>query len=242
MQAPLVDRGDFLHIGGIVRDDGVPARRVLEYLQTHVGDAPSFAGEEQEYTFQRNSVGLARFEDTPVIRLARGTPPEFVESVVQAVQFVNTAFPYGKKLVLRMDAPPLAAMDDIPDGQIFVDFAAEADWNLANRNYRPDAGAVAEKQARTEYNRDRDRFETPFMRAGHVWFNTTSTEFRKELIPTVMAHELIHVLGFLGHVDQDRFEDSIMRDLFLLVVDQLPTIDGEALLAAYTSPTSATRT
>ena len=40
VQAPLVDRGDFLHIGAIVQDGGVPAQRVVEYLQKHVGDAP----------------------------------------------------------------------------------------------------------------------------------------------------------------------------------------------------------
>ena len=232
VQAPLVDRGDFLHIGAIVQDGGVPAQRVVEYLQKHVGDTPSIAGEE--YTFQRNTVGLARFEETPVIRLATGTDTDLVEGIVQAVQLVNTALPYGKKLVLRMDAPPLAGLEDIPDGQIFVDFAAEADWNLPNRDYRPNAGAIAESQPNAEYNHDAERLETPSLRAGHVWFNTTSTEFDKELIPTVMVHELLHVLGFLAHVDQNRFEDSIMRDSSLLVVDQLPTIDGEALLAAYT--------
>ena len=166
VQAPLVDRGDFLHIGAIVQDGGVPAQRVVEYLQKHVGDTPSIAGEE--YTFQRNSVGLARFEDTPVIRLATGTDTDLVEGIVQAVQLVNTALPYGKKLVLRMDAPPLAGLEDIPDGQIFVDFAAEADWNVPNRDYRPNAGAIAESQPNAVYNDDAERLETPSMRAGHV--------------------------------------------------------------------------
>ena len=55
----------------------------------------------------------------------------------------------------------------------------------------------------------------------------------EEAILSTMVHELLHVLGFLGHNDQSRFPDSIMRDLTLLYIDHLPGIDGEVLLAAH---------
>ena len=48
-----------------------------------------------------------------------------------------------------------------------------------------------------------------------------------------MVHEFLHLLGLVGHNDESRFPDSIMRHLTLLYVDHLPGVDGEALLAAY---------
>lgn len=48
-----------------------------------------------------------------------------------------------------------------------------------------------------------------------------------------MLHEFVHALGLSGHVDQSRFGDSIMRDQNLLITTTLPTIDGDALNAAY---------
>ena len=57
--------------------------------------------------------------------------------------------------------------------------------------------------------------------------------YDEEDIFSIMVHELIHLLGFLGHNDSGRFPDSIMRDNYLLITKQLPAIDREALLAAY---------
>ena len=248
---------------GRVRN-GAGAGRVLEFLETHVAGGASSAGEA--YTFERGITGLSIFLEPPIVRLAEGTSDEFAEYAVRAVQLINTALPYEDRIVFSDDpAPPSAAIEDVPDGEIFVDFApTRDDWNLANPTYPSYVHALAEPGEYLEYNSDTQLWESKGMRAGHVWFsiehllnqawvlNPDTGQFELELLETpvvendtvlkvhteedilsTMVHELLHVLGFLGHNDQTRFPDSIMRHLTLLYVDHLPGIDGEALLAAY---------
>ena len=245
--------------------DGEEADRVLEFLETHVGGGPSKAGEA--YTFERGITGLSTFLDRPIVRLAVGTSDEYAAYAVRAVQLINTALPYEARVRFSSDpAPPLAAIEDVPDGEIFVDFApTRDDWNLANPTYPSYVHALAEPSEYLEYNSDTQLWESKGMRAGHVWFsiehllnqawvlNPDTGQFELELLETpvvesdtilkvhneldilsTMVHEILHVLGFLGHNDTARFPDSIMQDLTLLYIDHLPGIDGEALLAAYT--------
>ena len=283
---PIVDPDGNLHVGADVTpaadqltamgtydgvavssgrvQDGEGADRVLEFLETHVAGGPSMAGEE--FTFERGITGLSTFPDRPIVRLAEGTSDEFAEYAVRAVQLINTALPYEERIIFSSDsAPPLAAIEDVPDGEIFIDFApSDDDWNLVNRDYPSYASAVAQPDEYLEYNFDMQLWESKGMRAGHVWFsvehllnqawvlNPDTEQFELELLDTpvvetdtvlkvhteedilsTMVHELLHVLGFLGHNDADRFPDSIMQDLTLLYIDHLPGIDGEALLAAY---------
>ena len=54
-----------------------------------------------------------------------------------------------------------------------------------------------------------------------------------EHILSTMVHELLHVLGFYGHNNANRFPDSNMRGDELLYADHLPGIDGDGLLAVY---------
>ena len=285
-QAPIVDLDDALHVGANVMpladhltsiethngvaissgrvQDGVRADRVLEFLETHVAGGPSMAGEE--FTFERGITGLSTFLGRPIVRLAEGTRDEFAEYAVRAVQLINTALPYEERIIFSSDpAPPLAAIEDVPDGEIFIDFApTRDDWNLVNRDHPFYASAAAQPGEHLEYNPDTQLWESKGMRAGHVWIsveyllnqawvlNPDTGEFELELLETpvvetdtvlkvhteedilsTMVHELLHVLGFLGHNDQTRFSDSIMRGLTLLYIDHLPVIDGEALIAAY---------
>ena len=285
-QAPIVDLEGTLHVGSDVAppanqltamgtydgvavssgrvQDGEGVDRVLEFLETHVGGGPSMAGEA--FTFERGITGLSTFQDRPIVRLAEGTSDEFAAYAVRAVQLINTALPYEERIIFSSDpAPPLAAIEDVPDGEIFIDFApSDDDWNLVNRNYPSYASAVAQPGEHLEYNPDTQLWESKGVRAGHVWFsvehllnqawvlNPDTGQFELELLasPVVetdtvlkvhteedifstIVHELLHVLGLLGHNDADRFPDSIMQDLTLLYIDHLPVIDGEALLAAY---------
>ncbi len=287
VQAPIVELGDTLYLGSNVSppadqltprvdyngvsvssgevQDGVGADRVLEYLEKMVGGGLSQAGEG--FTFGSHTLGLPTFADRPTIRLAEGTSEEFTEYVVRAVQHINAALPYEKRILFSRDpAPPLAAMEDIPDGQIFVDFAPSAeDWNLANSNYRPGSAGISDGGGTiSEYNSERQRFEFKRKRASHLWFDTkrirnaawvlnpATGNFEEKMLEnpvvesdtvrkiypaedvfSIVLHELIHALGFLGHLDSTRFPESVMRDNFLLVTKHLPKIDSEALLAAY---------
>ena len=283
-QAPTIDNQDTLHVGANVAppaemltpgesygaiatssgwvQDGTAADRVIEFLGQHVGATTSEAGEE--YTYTLSASGLPTFSEPPTVRVASGTSDEFVEYAVRAVQLINTALPYEQRIVFSSNrAPPLAAIENIPDGEIYIDFAASADdWNLVNRDYRPDAAAVAQNDPIQEWDSVQQRWEVKAMRAGHVWFDleriinaawvlnpdtgqyeetvldmpVTDPEIRvysEEDIFSVMVHELLHELGFLAHNDGGRFADSLMRDDSLLVTQTLPTIDSDALLAAY---------
>ena len=284
-QAPILDLGGTLHVGADVAPssdqlraagayngaalssggvgDGVGADRVLEFLHKHVAGGLSEAGEG--FTFGSETTGLPTFAGQPIIRVAGGTSEEFTEHVVRAVQLINTALPYDQRMLLSsVPAPPLTAIQDIPDGEVFVDFAPSAeDWNLANPDYRPGSAAIAENEAVQEFSSAGRRWEYGNMRAGHVWLDSErimnaawvpnpdtgeseetvledpvsdadpSKVYSKEVVFAIVVHELIHVLGFLAHNDATRFPDSIMRDDYLLVIESLPEIDSEALLAAY---------
>ena len=244
--------------------DGAGAVRVLEFLETHIAAGPSLAGDE--FTFERGLTGLSTFVDPPTVRLAEGTSDAYAAYAVRAVQLINTALPYDKRILFSNDpAPALAAIEDVPDGEIIVEFApTREDWNLANPTYPFYASAVAEIDENLEYDFDTQAWESEGMRAGHVWFsvehllnqawvlNPETGEFELELLDTpavesdtvlivhteedilsTMVHELLHVMGFVGHNDQSRFPDSTMRHFSTLYIDHLPGIDGEALLAAY---------
>ena len=152
-------------------EDGTRAARVLEFLATHVSGGPSSAGEH--YTFERGITGLSTFHERPTVRLAQGTSEQHAAYAVRAVQLINTALPHDSRILFSDDpAPALAAIGDVPDGEIFVDFApSQEDWNLANPTYPSYASAVAELGEHREYDPDAQQWESRGMRAGHVWFS-----------------------------------------------------------------------
>ena len=283
-QAPTIDNQDTLHVGANVASlaemltpgesyggiatssgwvkDGTSADRVVEFLGQHVGATTSEAG--GGYTFTLAATGLPTFSEPPTVRVASGTSDEFVDHAVRAVQLINAALPYEQRIVFSSDrAPPLAAIEDISDGEIFVDFAASADdWNLVNRDYRPGAAAIAQYDPIYEWDAAQQRSEHKGMRAAHVWFdlerimnaawvrNPDTGEYEETVLDmpvtdpeirvyseadifSIIVHELLHELGFLAHNDGVRFEDSLMRGSSLLVTQTLPAIDSDALLAAY---------
>ena len=192
-QAPIVDLGGILHAGANVAppadhltavgtydgvavssgrvQDGEGVDRVLEFLETHVGGGPSMAGEA--FTFERGITGLSTFWEPPIVRLAEGTSDEFAAYAVRAVQFINIALPYEQRIVFSDDpAPPLAAIEEVPDGEIFVDFAPTRDhWNGVHPDHPYYAAAAADPDDILEYNFDTQLWESKGVRAGHVWFS-----------------------------------------------------------------------
>ena len=244
--------------------DGVNADRVIAFLQAHIDGGLAQAG--AGFTFGSGVPGLPTFPDRPIVRIAEGTSGEFAAHATRAVELINSALPYDKRILLSSEpAPPLTAIEDVPDGQIFIDFAPSAeDWNLANPNYRPGAVGISEPGVVQEFNYQERRWEYKRMRAAHVWFDAErisnaawvlnpSTRIYEEVVLdtpvaeteslypvypplsvfSIMVHELMHALGFLSHVDHSQFSDSIMRDNFVLLTQSLPTIDNDAILAAY---------
>ena len=250
MQAPIIDLDGTLHVGADVAppaaqlaaggdyngiavsfdrvQDGVGENRVFEYLQEHMN-----LGE------LKNTPGLEGYSAPPVVRIAAGTDEEFTEYVVRAIQLVNAALPYDKRVVLStIPAPPLTAIDDVPDGQIFIDFAPWADWNDSEKPPIGTAIAIAAPGPIYYYNNDQMRWEIQGTRASHIWvdtnqireawvFNTETRQWEEQVLDnhvddtdtivmwqsedentSTIAHELLHTLGFGQHVDPTRFMNS----------------------------------
>ena len=209
--------------------EGQTAERLLSYLQAHVSGGPWQAG--PNFTWSHHP-GLPIFAAPPVIRVASDVPADFRQTVGDIVTAINAALPADQHLRIGPPAPPRAALTDIPDGEIFIDLTpTEAQWNLPDRSYRPGSEAVAEQDIIVNFDPVDDRWEHDGMRAGHVWI---SEHTQPNAMYSTVLHELIHALGLSGHIDHERFPDSIMRDQYLLVTDALPNIDGEALNVAYT--------
>ena len=193
--APTVEQDDTLHIGadaapalddlvarpdyggvavssGRVRD-GTGAARVVEYLKQQIGAT---------YRSVPATAGLPTYSDVPTVRLARGTSKEFAGYVEQAVQLVNTVLPAGKQIRLGSEpAPPRTALGNVPEGEIFVDFATSVyDLDLLGGRYifsYSDA-LVAVLDPIVEYNPETQRWEFDGMRAGRLSFDHRALETR----------------------------------------------------------------
>ena len=151
--------------------DGEAGQRILEFLTTHVGGGASAAG--GTYTFERGITGLSTFAQPPVVRLAEGTSEEYADYAVRAVQLINSALPHDKRIVFSNDpAPPLATTEDLPDGEIFIDFAPTRDeWKDVGADHPSYASAAADPDDILEFNRETQLWESRGARAGHVWFS-----------------------------------------------------------------------
>ena len=241
------DYGGVAVSSGRVRD-GAGADRVLAYLEKHVSPY--------------GRAGLATFPDRPVVRLARGTSEELAAYTATAVQVVNSALPYEKRIVFsRNPASRSTAIADIPDGEIIVNFARSEDWNLRDgHRYEPTWFWAYETDRTSEFNDLAQRHEYKRMRASHVWFNSrvisnaawvlSADERLWEYV--VLDHPVVESDTVRKFYTGERMVPRIVRPLLRVLgllgsVDEaefpdsiltnnsghLPNIDGEALLAAY---------
>ena len=209
----------------------VTSQEVLSYLRFDLGGGPYLAGSDFSYS---DDPGLARFVMAPTVRIAQGTPDRERALIHHAVAVINRELPHRWHLQIGSDAPPLAAIESIPDNQIFVDFAPYDDWNdPLKHTTRPGTDAIAQVDTTKEYDFAQRRLEKKRMNSGHVWISS-ETDYTDPILLSILMHELIHTLGIYGHVDTDEFPDSLMRDLELLITERVPEIDGAVLRAMYT--------
>lgn len=198
---------------GMLRD-GVAANDVLDYTRTMA------AGE----------AGLVPFLSPPTIRIATGTKPEFIDYAVRAVQVINAHLPYDKRLRFStLQAPPRTHIDDIPEGEIYIDFAPQALWSDSVKMPGRAGESISTNYLPRSYGK----------RNGHIWIDSDVISERgwtADHIVHVMVHELLHSIGFGGHVDAARFPLSAMtervpKEAFPWILGK---VDTDALLAMYT--------
>ncbi len=207
------------------------ANHVVEYLRVHAGGgpwetAPAYPESSQSFS---HDPGLIRFAAPPVVRLAEGISGRERAISLYAISLINRALPYEQHLRIGPDTPANPALDwerglpNIPDGQIFIVWGSS------------DPGARAHSRTITKYDAEQERWEKKGRQAGAV--EISSNDFLGEkpdwLGVSVVIHEMLHVLGFDGHVGEE-FAGSIMHNAGGVRSDgSLPDIDIAALQALY---------
>ena len=246
-QAPIIDLDGSLHIG----TDVAPARNQLRetdargevsvssgYVRDGVGldNLREFLNVFIEVGPEKQNAGVPTFPNPPVVRMATGTSDEHISHAVRAVQIINASLPRDKRISFSsVPAPPLAATADVPEGEIFIDFAPKSEWNVSTP---PPETRVGHASSRSFIRINPETGERTYLRRSrsHVWIDSEKIEdFSDEKIILVLVHELLHSIGFSGHVDPNRFPKSIMRSKIPREFSKhiLGPIDREVILAIY---------
>ena len=165
--------------------------------------------------------GLETFHRPPVLRFARTTSNRQMEQVIQSVQLLNEALPPQWHIHIGGEVPELAS--HVPHGEIYVDFAAWADWQDPGKP--PEDRAIGICQHFVNHLGERS--------AAHVWIDPAKTE--DQHIVKILVHELIHAIGLVEHIARP---DTIMpADGEIFWTYGSPAIfpvDRDAVTAAYT--------
>ena len=240
LNAPVIYGRDGVQIGGDVRPslsrmspagahegvsvssgrvrDGESAERVAEYLDTQkfeLGDTP---GE-----FQRISPAKR------VVLIRETTDDRYIGLVVRAVQLINTALPYDRRITVSPERawhPPEFYEDSsyIPRGHIYVGIAPQDEWpfseNVGDRVAGLHLGVSAS---------DGDGL------GNIVWISN-------EILPDdgavikVLTHEMYHALGFSAHIESAQMRsilNAARSDYSGILPYILHQIDRDALYALY---------
>ncbi len=227
MDPPARSQGDPARYG--TETDGPTAAEVLDYLGVFASGGPYPSADGIEYS-QRP--GISIFPNPATLRIAEGTDDHQRSLIHHAVAMVNRAVRYDRHIKIGPDAPALALWEDVPDGEIFVDFALHEDWNTRDPNL--DVSAFA-GFARHSYSvtADGKRSGTGQKKARIYMRDDLSPSDRSTMF--TMVHELLHALGLGGHVDSDKYPDSFLGSNVPRAkrnVTQLGPIDIAAIAAA----------
>ena len=155
-----------------------------------------------------NDSGVRRWEDAPTIRLAEDATDREREMVRLIVDRINLAMPLELKIGKDAPAKQLGSLD----GEIWVDFAPQAEW--AYKDDRSLAGVAVPHFSDTNSHE---------IARAHVWVIPSDimgyAGFEYPLAiglagrntSYVVAHELLHALGLLCHVQPKWHKQSIME-------------------------------
>lgn len=257
-QAPIVDLGGILHVGA----DVAPPARVLRGWFSYPGVRASngevrdgigrdtliayLQQDSKTNTYSQNLEGfLARFGETPpTVLVAAGTTPELFGDVVRAIQLINASLPAHWQLRLSAFPAP-TGLEEVPEGEIHVEFAAYRDWPSSLIEDRREGGCFEAVGCAFRSWSDAirsDNPENPWVfehSSAKAWIDHTRSTGVDQL--ETVVHEIIHTLG-RDHPDPARFPETIMR-----IEDEtgrttgavgvpghlLHPLDREALLAVY---------
>ena len=239
-QAPTIDFGDILHIGAGVKPEVNQLASVSQDgdMVISSGYVRDGAGREAVVAFLsqflENKPSLRTWASPPVVRVAEGTTPRQTDYAVQAVQIINAYLPRGNRLRFS-SAPSPAGVGtfEVSEGDIFIDFAPHSRWNPPSRLvYRGVARMVPVSTAEFEGG----PLTFVMMHSARIWINEDRIhQFTDEATVLLLAHELLHAIGFPGHPDYDIYHDSIMRSRVPRSYSDriLGPVDHDAIQAVY---------
>lgn len=216
-------------IGVLGTSDLPSAERVVEYLQIHASGGP-WTGADGEYG---DRPGLVRFASPPTLHLAEGATDRERAITRYAITLINRALPYDWHLRMGPDVPAGRAhqwqqdLPYIPDGQIFIE------WHRQSASGRV-SPAVGHQHRLAAYDDQQGRWENKRLRASAVEMDSDFFDGRPDYqAVSVMVHELLHGLGFRGHVPCASYSDSNMCNSWFRFDGSLPDIDIAALQALF---------
>ncbi len=128
-----IDRnGVSVSYGGV--QDGIGADRVLEFMNQHVSLENKIA-----YSGMGDAPGLETYPEPPTIRLAEGTGDLYARFTARAIQLINNALPYEKRITLGTETLPTdTQLGDLSEGEIFLKFGS-----ITNRRTLGTAGLLS---------------------------------------------------------------------------------------------------
>ena len=174
-------RGFTLSSGRV--QDGAGADEVVAYLREEVADF---------------SERVAAFPGNPVVRVSRDATGLQYGLVERAVAILNSALPYDRRLLMGEETPPLDRLEDVPDGQIYVQFGSVDGFEDYLAQTETDTIGIGGNAV----------YPDGTIRAG---FAIVDENYDGPVSRTfILLHELAHALGF-GHVSEANFPASILN-------------------------------
>ncbi len=181
---------------------GPPRKRVLAYLRlfaTGGAEFPSMQAEDDDHPD-----GIAVFREPPILRIGPGTNDHQRALIHHAVALVNRALPWDRHIRIGPDAPqPRTPIEEVEDGQIFVDFAPRDAWRYDGHEGVDRIQGLASLEDAIEDDEIRQRL------SARIWMlDTLSPSDRSTMF--VMVHELLHTIGLAEHVFHDEWRGTFL--------------------------------
>ena len=218
MDPPTRPQGDPVHYG--TETDGPTAAEVLDYIGVFASGGPW-----PNYS-TTGRPGLSVFPEPATLRIAAGTDDHQRAMILHGVAMVNRALPYERHIRIGPDAPALTPLEDVPNGQIFVDFAPYEVWKQHSSDpNNPPWGVAQHRYAIDENDKRAERTKA------RIWFDAQHSPANRSTL-NVFVHEILHAIGFSGHPDPNEYPGSFLHALVLTKETQLSPIDTAALAAS----------
>ncbi len=149
---------------------------------------------------------VVRWASAPTVRLSRDLPGHVRRAIMEAISRLNTVLPDPYDMRIGRDATDPA--ERVPQGEIHVHFGYTPQWTW------PDGSFIDPERTGlfgiAGYNSDEDG-----LIHSRIWIGANAEQSPcpgrqdDELLRKVALHELLHALGFPGHVPWPRY-DTIM--------------------------------